>query len=605
VSILIICVERTKSTSISIRNKFIDRISRSNILEKMKLWLALRTLKTGTKQPDWVQTYKRVVYGLTFFALFLIIIQSGMRWQLPRFLHIISYVLDYIVFVTYLFDALLNFYYTFPKKDYLRKNWLDLLVFVPFLLSIVTTRGGVGIIAVRNVAVIFKAFTRTRKFASLLRGVRLKTPQVIALSFAGAIFVGTLLLTFPAATVDGKGASFIDALFTATSATCVTGLIVQDTPVYFSGFGQLVILVLMQLGGIGIMSFSAFLALLFGRFTLGQRGMLQEMMEEDRNVLSMIIYIFKMTFLIEAGGAIILFVRWIFLSKEPLQAIYLSVFHSVSAFCNAGFSLFSNSLEDYIADPVINIIILSLIICGGIGFIVVYEITQTVTRKKHFFSIHSRLVLVTSAALTIIGFLLIFFLEFDGALLEYPLTGKLWGALFQSVTPRTAGFNTVPISSLSAVTLTIITILMFIGASPGSTGGGIKTSTFAILVLSLVNILRGKEDIEVFKRKIPQGIVYKSMALVVGTLILVSSIFLLLLAFENKPFLPLLFETVSAFGTVGLSMGVTPDLTIAGKLLIIMLMYGGRIGPLTLGFALTRALQRGKIEYPEAKVMIG
>jgi trk system potassium uptake protein TrkH len=190
-------------------------------------------------------------------------------------------------------------------------------------------------------------------------------------------------------------------------------------------------------------------------------------------------------------------------------------------------------------------------------------------------------------------------------LLNYPLTGKLWGALFQAVTPRTAGFNTVPIASLSSITLTIIIILMFIGASPGSTGGGIKTSTFAVLILSLVNILRGKEDIEVFRRKIPQAIVYKSMALVVGTLLLISSIFLLLLAFEHKPFLPLLFETISAFGTVGLSMGITPDLTIVGKLLIIILMYGGRIGPLTLGFALTRALQRSKIEYPEAKVMIG
>ncbi|UCF69762.1 MAG: hypothetical protein JSW49_06030 [candidate division WOR-3 bacterium] len=571
----------------------------------MKWWLTLRTLKTGTKTPDWVFTYKKVIYGLTFFALFLIIVQSGLRWRLPAFLSIASSVLDYIVFVTYLFDALLNFYYTFPKRQYLQKNWLDLLVFVPFILNIVTARAGVGIIVIRNLAVIIKTFTRTRKFSNLVRGVRLNTTQVVALSFLGAIFVGTLLLTFPTATTDGRGASFIDALFTSTSATCVTGLIVQDTPTYFSGFGQIVILVLIQLGGIGIMSYSAFLALLFGRFTLGQRGMLQDMMEEDRNVLGMIVYVFKMTFVIEFAGAVILFLRWIFVYKNPLQTIYLSIFHSISAFCNAGFSLFSNSLEGYAGDPLVNVIIMALIISGGIGFIVVYEVTRKINRPKRILTTHSRLVLTTSALLVVIGFIALFFIEFDGAFLDYPLTAKLWGALFQSVTPRTAGFNTVPIASLSYVSLTVMMILMFIGASPGSTGGGIKTSTFAILLLSLKNILLGKEDIAVFKRRIPNTVVYKALAIVVGALLLLTSIFLLLLAVETKPFLPLLFEAVSAFGTVGLSMGITPDLTIFGKLFIIILMYGGRIGPLTLGFALTRALRKRKIEYPEAKVLIG
>jgi len=571
----------------------------------MKWWLTLRTLKTGTKTPNWVFTYKRVVYGLTFFALFLIIIQSGLRWRLPTFLSIASFILDYIVFATYLFDALLNFYYTFPKKKYLQKNWLDLLVFGPFLLNIVTARSGVGIIVIRNLAVIIQTFTRTRKFSNLVRGVRLNTTQVVALSFLATIFIGTLLLTFPTATTDGRGASFIDALFTSTSATCVTGLIVQDTPTYFSGFGQLVILVLIQLGGIGIMSYSAFLALLFGRFTLGQRGMLQDMMEEDRNILGMIVYVFKMTFVIEFVGAVILFLRWIFVYKNPLQAIYLSIFHSVSAFCNAGFSLFSNSLENYAGDPLVNIIIMALIISGGIGFIVVYEITGKINKPRRTLTTHSRLVLTTSALLVIIGFIALFFIEFDGAFLNYPLTAKLWGALFQSVTPRTAGFNTIPIASLSAISLTIMMILMFIGASPGSTGGGIKTSTFAILLLSLKNILMGKEDIEVFKRMIPSTVVYKALAIVVGALLLLTSIFMLLLAFETKPFLPLLFEAVSAFGTVGLSMGITPDLTIIGKLLIIILMYGGRLGPLTLGFALTRVMRKEKIEYPEAKVLIG
>ena len=571
----------------------------------MKWWLTLRTIKTGTKTPNWVLTYKKYVYGVTFLALFLIIIQSGLRWQLPTVLEVASSILDYIVFLAYLFDALLNFYYTYPKKHYLQRNWLDLMVFVPFVLNIVTPRAGVGIIVIRNIAVIVKAFTRTRKFSNLVRGVRLNTTQVIALSFLGAILAGTLLLTFPAATTDGRGATFIDALFTATSATCVTGLIVQDTPNYFSGFGQMVILVLIQLGGLGIMSYSAFLALLFGRFTLGQRGMLQDMMDEDRNVLSMIIYVFKMTFVIEFAGAIFLFLRWVFVFKDPLQSIYVSIFHSISAFCNAGFSLFSDSLEGYVADPLVNIIIMGLIICGGIGFIVVYEVTQRINKPRRFLSTHSRLVLSTSALLAIAGFIAFFFIEFDGTLLHYPVTTKIWGALFQSVTPRTAGFNTIPIASLSAISLTIMMILMFIGASPGSTGGGIKTTTFAILLLSLKNILQGKADIEVFKRTIPSTVIYKALAIVVGILLLLTSAFLLLLAFENKPFLPLLFEAISAFGTVGLSMGITPDLTIIGKVLIIILMYGGRLGPLTLGFALTRVLRKEKIQYPEAKIMIG
>jgi len=571
----------------------------------VRLWRFFRTLKTGRPTPTWVYTLRKGVYTLSFLALFFIILQSGLRWRLPPALAIFSSILDYAVFLSYLADAILNFYFTFPKRDYFKNNWLDILVFVPFILNIVGPRSGVGIIVIRHLVVLVKAYTRTRKFSSLIRGVRLNTAQVVALSFIGAILLGTVLLTFPTATKDGRGTSFIDAIFTATSATCVTGLIVQDTPAYFSTFGQMVILVLIQLGGLGIMTYSAFLALVFGRFTLGRRRVVQEMMDEERNVLSMIYYIFKMTFLIETIGALILFLRWIFYFKNPTQTVYLSIFHSISAFCNAGFSLFSNSLEGFVNDPVVNLVIMSLIIFGGLGFIVVYEIVNRIKNKRKMFTTHTRLVLMTSTILIIAGFLIIFFFEFDGTLLHYPLSGKLWASLFQAVTPRTAGFNTIAVSSLSTVTLTIIIIFMFIGASPGSTGGGIKTSTFAILLLSLRSILKGKEDIEVYNRTISSSIVYKAVALAVGSTIVLSFLFILLLVLENKPFFPLLFEAVSAFGTVGLSMGITPDLTTPGKILIIMLMYAGRIGPLTLGFALMRGITRGRVRYPEAKVMIG
>ncbi len=567
--------------------------------------LLFRILKKGGAIPAWVSQYRKIIYGLSFAGLLFLIIQSGLNWQLPGSLRIFSSILDYLIFITYLSDAVLNFYYTYPKRDYIKNNWLDILVFMPIILNIVTTNAGVGFIVIRNIVIIIKTFTRTRKFANVIKGIRLNTAQIVLISFGGAILVGTILLTFPTATVDGRGARFIDALFTSTSAVCVTGLIVQDTPVYWTLFGQIVILILIQLGGLGIMLFSAFLVLIFGRFTLGQRQMVQEMMDEDRNVLNMIIYIFKMTFIIEAIGALFLFIRWIFTSPNIGTAFYYSIFHSVSAFCNAGFSLFSNSLESYVADPMINIIIIALIIFGGIGYIVIYEVLARFRGRTKRLSTHSRLVLTTTTILIVGGFLLIFFFEFDHSLMHYSLNSKLLAAMFQSITPRTAGFNTISISALSPVTLMIVIVLMFIGASPGSTGGGIKTSTFTILILSLRSIFTRRANIEVYRRTIHNTLVYKAIALVVASMLLVITVFILLLAFEEQAFLPLLFETVSAFGTVGLSMGITMDLTLAGKLLIILLMFAGRLGPLTLGFALTRSLRRGMLNYPDAKVMIG
>jgi trk system potassium uptake protein TrkH len=569
------------------------------------LWRGFRILKTGRETPDWLSLFRRWVYGLSFFSLLFTIVESGLRWQLPRILSVFSAVLEYAVLLSFLSDALLTFYFTFPRKDYFRENWLDSLVLLSIFLNVVSLRAGAGFIVLRNVVVLVRVFTRTRKFSHLVRRVRINAPRAVALSFAGVILVGALLLTFPTATADGRGATFIDALFTATSATCVTGLIVQDTPTYFSFFGQIVILILIQIGGLGIMTYSTFLALILGRFTLGQRRMVQEMMEEERNVLSMVLYIFKMTFLVELIGTAILFLRWVFYFKTPSTALYYSVFHSISAFCNAGFALFSDSLSQFVSDPVINITIMGLIVLGGLGFIVVYEIVNKARNPRRQISAHTRLAVSTSAILILLGFFTIFFLEFDGALLRHTLPEKLWASLFQSVTPRTAGFNTVPIEAFSQVVLTVLIVLMFIGASPGSTGGGIKTTTFAILLLSLASTLRGKQDITVYRRTVSGGIVQKTLALLVSALLVVGVFFILLLAVEKRPFLPLLFETVSAFGTVGLSTGITPTLTSAGKMLVLLLMYVGRIGPLTLGLALAARVGRAGSMYPEARVMIG
>ena len=568
-------------------------------------WRTSRVIRTSKPIPSWVGAFRKWVYGLAFVALVFLILESGLRWQLPSPLNILSLMIDYLVFIAFFWDACLTFYFMYPRSRFLKTNWMDLLVFAPILLNVVSIRTGAGLVVVRNIIILIKVFTRSRKFSNFLRGVRLNTAQIVVLSFLSVILIGTILLTFPAATADEKGASFIDALFTSTSATCVTGLIVQDTPNYFSTFGQVVILILIQMGGLGIMTFSAFVALLFGRFTLGQRKIMQEMFEEDRNVLGMILYIFKMTLIVEAVGVVLLFARWIFYFQDTGQALYFSVFHSISAFCNAGFSLFSDSLTRFVSDPAINIIVMGLILIGGIGFIVVYDISALFRRVRRQLSPHTRIVLITSALLVVSGFFIVFFFEFDKGMLGAPLPTKIWASLFQSITPRTAGFNTLNIASLSRVTLTVTIILMFIGASPGSTGGGIKTSTFAILLLSIRSTLKSEGNVEVFRRTIPNFAVMRALALLVSVLILIAFIFILLIVFEDKPYLELLFETVSAFGTVGLSTGVTPQLTPTGKLLITILMYLGRIGPLTMGLALSRSLRRGKIVYPEARIMIG
>lgn len=576
-----------------------------NLFELIQFWRKSRIVKTGKTAPSWIHRFRKWVYGLALLALVFLIFESGLRWHLPPFLAVFSLILDYGVLAAFVTDAWLTLYYTIPKKNYLKNNWMDFLVLAPLLLHVVSVRTSTGLIVIRNFIVVIKGFTRTRKFSKVIRRIRLNTPQIVAISFAIAILLGTVLLTFPTATTDGKGAHFIDALFTATSATCVTGLIVQDTPTYFTPFGQTVLLVLIQLGGLGIMTFSAFVALLFGRFSLGQRKIVQEMFEEDRNILNMVFYILKMTLFIETIGTLLLFLRWYFHFRTPFTALYFSVFHSISAFCNAGFSLFSDSMSGFVSDPAINIVLISLILLGGFGFIVVFELTHQIKRSRKALSSHTKLVLITSGILIAVGFVVILFFEFDRVLLKLSFPSKLWAALFQSVTTRTAGFNTISIGSLSQVTLTVMILLMFIGASPGSTGGGIKTTTFAVLVITLKSIFKRQENIEVFKRTVPTSTVTKALALLVSAFLLIAFVFLLLLAVENKPYLPLLFETISAFGTVGLSTGITPDLTVAGKLLITFLMYLGRIGPLTMGLALAREMGRKKIAYPDVRIMIG
>lgn len=446
----------------------------------------------------------------------------------------------------------------------------------------------------------------------LIARLQLKPAQSLALSFLGVILLGTVLLRLPLASAAGKTTSLIDALFTATSATCVTGLVVVDTPTHFSTFGQVVILLLIQAGGLGIMTLSTSLALIFGR-RMGLRNKLamQDVLDQVdvEGMKKLILYILKMTLVIELIGALLLFVRWSG-SLGGLRAAYLAIFHSVSAFCNAGFSLFSNSFVNYRYDLILNLIITFLIILGGIGFTVVADIQHTWLKrgkgsKRTSLTAHTKLVLIVSALLLLGGTLAVFFGEYHNSLQGLPWGKRLLSSYFQSVTARTAGFNTLGIGRLTNVTLFMIVVLMFIGASPGSTGGGIKTSTLGILVLFVRAMFRGQEKVELLNRTAPQDIVRKSVCVILLAATLIFLVMIPLLVIEKASFIRVLFEAVSAFGTVGLSTGITSQLSLTGKLAIALLIFAGRIGPLTVAFAVGRRKRPPGISYPEARVMVG
>lgn len=442
-------------------------------------------------------------------------------------------------------------------------------------------------------------------------------PQILAISFLVAILIGAVLLSMPFASKSGKSLSLIDSLFTATSATCVTGLIVRDTGAYFSGFGKTVILVLVQMGGLGIMTFSTLFAVLLGRkLTIKHDVVIQRTMAPNKvqNLSSLLKYILLITLGIEFLGAICLALRWSKTMNWSIGSLLInSVFHAISAFCNAGFSLFSKSFTSFTGDAYINLIMISLIIIGGIGFIVILELPRLVEKKQFYrVSIQTKVAITITLGLILLGALLFFFTESNNTLAGLSMKEKILGSFFQSVTTRTAGFNTLNIGSLAVPTLFFFIFLMFIGASPGSTGGGIKTCTFGVLLATAFSMIKNRDRVSVFKKTIPKEVVRKSLVIVfLAFLWIFVAVFLLTLTecrnaalFDNF-FLRILFEVTSAFGTVGLSTGITSTLSVAGKLIIIFTMFAGRIGPLTLALAIALQRERVGYTYPEEKIMIG
>ncbi len=437
----------------------------------------------------------------------------------------------------------------------------------------------------------------------------LSSSRIILLGFACLILLGSILLASPIAST-GEDISWLDALFTSTSAVCVTGLAVVDTGADFSLFGQLVIMLLIQVGGLGFMTFGVLIAVVMGKkIGLKERLLIQESSNSlsTQGVVRLSISIFLIAFIVEVLGAALLTLRWE--SELGLKkAVYYGVFHSISAFNNAGFGLWSDNLSRYVGDPLVNLVITLLFIIGGIGFTVILDIFRKRGWKR--LSLHSKLVLVTSGVLCILGFMGIFLIEIFNSSTFGSLSWseRIWASYFQGVVTRTAGFNTIDIAQMLPASQFFMIILMFIGASPGSTGGGIKTSTFMVLALTIVAIVKGQRDTELMGRRVPQSIILRSLAImVISVIVVITATFLLTITEHNlnRDFLALLFEAVSAFGTVGLSMALTPELSAWGKGIITIVMYIGRLGPLTLVLALANKHDKQKYRYPEEKIMIG
>ncbi|MDR0269577.1 TrkH family potassium uptake protein [Paenibacillus sp.] len=429
------------------------------------------------------------------------------------------------------------------------------------------------------------------------------------------ITLGTFLLSLPISSADGTQIPFLNALFSATSATCVTGLTVMDTGTTFSIFGQIVMIILVQVGGIGFMTMASLIALALNkRISLRERLILQEALNYGsiNGVVRLVKMVILYSLLVELAGALLFGIHFFFSLHLSLgRTIYFGIFHSVSLFNNAGFDLMGtvrdpfSGMAPYVNDPYINIVTMGLVFLGGVGFIVLSDLIEFPNTRK--ISLHSKVVLSATSILIIVGTVAIFAMEFSNPNTLKPLHigGKFLASMFQSVTTRSGGVSTLDIGAFHESTQFLLILLMFIGAAPGSTGGGIKITTFVLLLSAVHSMIRGREDVILFRKRIAKSVVYKAITLTLLSLLLVILFSMLLSLTEHQDFLTILFESTSAFGTTGLSMGLTTNLTAFGKVWIICLMFLGRIGPLTLIYALSRNQKKDLFNYPEGRIIIG
>lgn len=441
----------------------------------------------------------------------------------------------------------------------------------------------------------------------LFRKCRLSSFQIIILGFAGVILFGAFILMLPISSADSCVTPFHEALFTATSAVCVTGLVVQDTGSYWSSFGQAIILLLIQIGGLGVVTVAASFAMLSGRkISLMQRSTLQDAISAPKvgGIVRLTRFILRGTFLIELTGALVMLP--VFYRDYGRHGIWLAIFHSISAFCNAGFDILGTdnnlypSLTAYVNDPVINVTIMLLIITGGIGFLTWDDIYEN-KLHFHFYRMQSKLILVTTFFLIVFPALFFFFADFN----TLPLDERIQTSLFQSVTPRTAGFNTVNLGAMSDASIGIMILLMLIGGSPGSTAGGMKTTTLAVLFANAVATFCQHDNAHFFGRRIDCNAVKTAATILMMYLTLFCGGAIFISTYEGFPLSLCMFETASAVGTVGLTLGITPQLHIPSQIILISLMFLGRVGGLTLIYATVSSKKSGNAKLPQEKITIG
>jgi trk system potassium uptake protein TrkH len=543
----------------------------------------------------------------------------------------VLHVINWCIIIIFIAEIFLRLFIAPEKISHLRRNWFEFALLLFFLIQLLIFHARINIFSVTKgyivIAQTYIIITLTLKFiqgSSRIMRFNLKPEKFVLLSFLSVILVGAALLKMPNATPPDKPIGALDALFTATSATCVTGLILRDTGSEFTLPGQIIVMLLIQVGGLGLMTVTTSFALILGQsMGIRERMLIGDALSSQTlgKVSRTVIYILLLTLIIEAIGATALYLAWansdIFYAqipnpgRHPVTVLYYSVFHSVSAFCNAGFSLFKDNLARFHNSIATNITTTFLIISGGLGFGVIvnllrYDGFYSVFKKRgDKLTLQSKIVLITTGALIFTSTILILGIEWNNSLSEFSFKDKILGAYFQSVTPRTAGFNTIDISRLTSACYFLMIILMFIGASPGGTGGGIKTSTFTTLFGSLRAMMKGKQAVEMFRRTIPADVINKALVIVVTSLLMLSAFGFILLITEKDEPIKIIFELFSAYGTVGLSAGLTPQLSAIGKIIIIITMFIGRVGPLTLALAIGRRSETGNYEYPSESVMIG
>lgn len=434
--------------------------------------------------------------------------------------------------------------------------------------------------------------------------IHLSPSQLLILVFFTAIMLGTCLLKLPIASFHYV--RWIDALFTATSAMTVTGLSTINSAKEFTLFGQFVIIALIQIGGLGIVSFALLIFIMLGKkIGLKERILIQQSLNQTSlgGVIKLVRNLFLFSFMIEFIAMLFLSIKWI-PEYGFWRGIFYSFFHSISAFNNAGFSVWSDNLIRYVGDPIVNIGITGLIILGGIGFTVMSDIWSKKSFRK--LSLHSKIMIIGTIVTNLLAMVFIYILEYHNphTLGHLSTPDKLWASYFQAVTTRTAGFQTMDLSNLKEPTALLFLILMFIGAGSASTGGGIKLTTFIVIVISVITFIKGKQEIVLAKRTITNSILLKSLAIFsIALLAIFLSVFVLCIT-EKAPFLKVLFEVISAFGTVGLTMGLTTKLTIIGKIIIIMMMFIGKLGPLTLAVSFAKS-EQASIRYPNEDILTG